>query len=108
MAPTNIIVVESYLEDLASSYFVLSPRGHGLDCHRTWEALYMGAIPIVKSSGMDALFSDLPVLIVKDWSEITESFLLKKWAEMKNTHYNFEKLYLSYWLSWIEQSKHSF
>ena len=29
--------------------FVLSPRGGGYDCHRTWEALLLGSIPIVKS-----------------------------------------------------------
>ncbi|CAF4378106.1 unnamed protein product, partial [Adineta steineri] len=27
--------------------FWLSPRGNGLDCHRTWEALYLDTIPIV-------------------------------------------------------------
>jgi tRNA U38,U39,U40 pseudouridine synthase TruA len=26
--------------------FVISPPGHGLDCHRTWEALALGCIPI--------------------------------------------------------------
>ena len=27
--------------------FILSPAGIGLDCHRTWEALCLGCIPIV-------------------------------------------------------------
>ncbi len=27
--------------------FWLSPRGNGIDCHRTWEALYLDVIPIV-------------------------------------------------------------
>ncbi|CAF1520246.1 unnamed protein product, partial [Adineta steineri] len=26
--------------------FWLSPRGRGLDCHRTWEALYLDIIPV--------------------------------------------------------------
>jgi hypothetical protein len=96
-----------YLDDLASSSFVLSPRGNGFDCHRTWEALYMGAIPIVKTSAMDPAFADLPVVIVKDWSEITENFLLKKWEEMKSKRYNLEKLSLAYWIACIEKAKQS-
>ena len=35
--------------------FVLSPRGAGLDCHRTWEILLLGAIPIVQSSPLDEM-----------------------------------------------------
>lgn len=46
---------DSYLMDVAASKFVLSPRGNGLDSHRTWEALYMGAIPIVRTSAADAM-----------------------------------------------------
>ncbi len=33
--------------------FVLSPHGNGLDCHRTWEALLLGCIPVVKTSAID-------------------------------------------------------
>ena len=43
--------------------FILSPPGAGFDCHRTWEALYLGAIPIVKTSSLDPLYKDLPVVI---------------------------------------------
>ena len=47
-----------------------APRGGGLDCHRTWEMLYFGMIPIVKTSSLDSLFSSLPVIILQDWDEI--------------------------------------
>lgn len=92
----------SYLVDLSRSKFVLSPRGNGLDCHRTWEALLMGAIPIVKSSSLDPLFKDLPVLIVKDWNVINESFLLRQWVRMSLNKYNNEKLFADYWFSVIK------
>ena len=36
-----------WLEHYGTHRFVLSPPGHGLDCHRTWEAILLGAIPIV-------------------------------------------------------------
>jgi hypothetical protein len=49
--------------------FVLSPAGVGLDCHRTWEALVLGCIPIVKSSCIDPVYEGLPVWIIKDWED---------------------------------------
>ena len=51
--------------------FTLSPRGGGLDCHRTWEALVLGSVPVVKSSPLDPLYAGLPVLVVGDWTELT-------------------------------------
>ena len=50
--------------------FSISPHGNGLDCHRTWEDLALGCIVIVKTSLLDPLYKGLPVVIVKDWSEI--------------------------------------
>lgn len=92
---------DDYLTDLARVKFVLSPRGNGLDCLRTWEALYMGAIPIVMTSSLDSLFDDLPVLIVSNWDEITREFLEQKWNEMQAKTYNMKKLKIQYWLRLI-------
>jgi hypothetical protein len=61
--------------------FVVSPHGNGLDCHRTWESLVLGNIVIVKPSSLDPLYEGLPVVIVKDWSEITQASLAKWHAE---------------------------
>jgi len=94
-----------YLEDLTKSIFVVSPRGNGLDCHRTWEALLMGAIPIVISSSLDPMFEDLPVLIVNDWNEITLPMLEAKYLEFQTTTFNNEKKYLDYWLKLIDSFK---
>lgn len=57
--------------------FVISPHGSGLDCYRTWEALWMGAIPIVKRSPIDYLYRDLPVVILDDWRQITPAQLVR-------------------------------
>lgn len=94
-----------YLPHLARSKFVLSPRGNGLDCHRTWEALLMGSIPILRTSSSDVLYEDLPVVIVKEWNEVTEDFLNRKWEEMCAKEYKWEKLYAYYWLNLIESHK---
>lgn len=94
--------LKPYLLDLAKAKFVLSPRGNGLDCHRTWEALYMRAIPIVQTSSLDPLYKDLPVVIVKDWSEVTEAFLEKKHEELQKQTYQWDKLQIAYWLKCIK------
>ena len=81
--------------------FVCSPSGGGLDCHRTWEALVLGCVPIVKSSGMDRLFDGLPVWIVDDWNEVTLEACLTKKEEFAGKTYNYEKLGLEYWVKRI-------
>ena len=58
--------------------FVVSPHGNGLDCHRTWESLVLGNIVIVKRSSLDPLYEGLPVVVVDDWLEITETNL-QRW-----------------------------
>lgn len=90
-----------YLHDLSQSVFVASPPGNGLDCHRTWEALLMGCYPIVKSSTLDPLFEHLPVVIVKDWRDATESLLHKKKREFSNKQWPREKLYAPYWFQQV-------
>lgn len=62
--------------DLCTNYysqfaFVVSPRGNGLDCHRTWEALWCGAIVItVRVGGLESLYKHLPVVVLEDWSDL--------------------------------------
>jgi len=81
--------------------FVLSPFGIGMDCHRTWEALCLGAIPIIKAPNFQKLFEDLPVLIVNEWSEITRELLDKTIKEFKTRQFKYEKLTLKYWINLI-------
>jgi len=77
--------------------FVISPPGNGYDCHRTWEALILGCIPIVKKSAIDTLYENLPVLIVNDWKDVTAELLHDTVACYKNKVFNFDKLNLKYW-----------
>ena len=78
--------------------FVLSPPGFGLDCHRTWEALCLGCIPIVKSLGTNKMYEGLPVLIVNEWSDITRQLLNDTVEHFKNITFNYDKLTLKYWV----------
>lgn len=83
--------------------FVISPHGNGLDCHRTWEALILGCIPIVKKSKIDNLYEDLPVLIVNSWKDINEKLLTKTINNFKNKNFNYERLTLKYWIDQIRK-----
>lgn len=57
-------------KQLMNSYFVISPPGNGLDCHRTWEAIYLGCIPIVLRSALAEEFTrNLPIFAVDDWGD---------------------------------------
>ena len=79
---------EAYLERLASSYFCISPNGNGIDCVRTWEALYVGTIPVVTRSLITEQHSDLPMVVIDDWSEFARidfspSLYTRLWGDWK-------------------------
>lgn len=81
--------------------FIISPHGGGYDCHRLWEGLNLGCIPIVKTSKIDKLYDELPVLIVKEWSDINEELLIKTINEFKKKKFNYDRLTLQYWINKI-------
>lgn len=58
-----------FLAQLNASKFVVSPPGNGPDCHRTWEAMYAGAVPIVLLKSWPFAHLKLPVLAVRGWAE---------------------------------------
>jgi hypothetical protein len=90
--PHKIRRINSW-QNMVTYKYILSPHGNGLDCHRTWEALALGCIPIVKTSPLDPLFAGLPVLIVRDWSDVTHELLNSFIPDTSCM----EKLDLSYW-----------
>jgi hypothetical protein len=58
-----------YLEELASCYFCISPNGIGIDCVRTWEALLVRTVPVVRRSLVTEHHPDYPMIVLDDWSE---------------------------------------
>ena len=110
--PKNLVFYEKERKDRETAYrtqteyaFVLSPHGNGLDCIRTWEALILGCIPIVKKSGLDPLYNNLPVLIVTDWDDVTEELLKKTVEDYKSKNFDMNKLTLKYWVTMINENK---
>ena len=92
--------MDYHYDILALSHFVLSPRGNGLDCFRTWEALALGTIPIVKKSGpFDAIYEGLPVLLVSRWEEVTLELLEKTLQEWRHRRFpNLKSISVAGWL----------
>jgi hypothetical protein len=76
--------------------FVLCPAGGG-----------MGCIPIVKRFNVpcDSIYDDLPVLIVDEWSAITEELLKQTLLDFQRKRdaglFKMEKLELKYWVDKI-------
>uniref|UniRef100_A0AC35EUZ4 Exostosin GT47 domain-containing protein n=1 Tax=Panagrolaimus sp. PS1159 TaxID=55785 RepID=A0AC35EUZ4_9BILA len=101
-----------YLSKSGNAKFILSPPGNGIDPHRNWEALSMGAVPIVlNQSEFQSLFDDMPVMVVNDWSEVTEANMEKFIHERLTNNFSKDeipwrpKLWLRYWLTKIMNAK---
>jgi len=68
---TKRLRVSEYLMALGRHRFVLSPRGNGLDAHRTWEALLVGSIPSMRRTHLQNLHLHLPSRACKCTSACT-------------------------------------
>jgi hypothetical protein len=107
LLPNQVMTVPERALDQLSLYhlysqygFVISPHGRGIDCYRTWEALLMGAIPIVKKSVLDPVYEGWPVVIVEDWREVTHANLeiwLARFAGAWQHQGWDERLTFAYW-----------
>jgi hypothetical protein len=98
--PNKVPRIQSWKKMIEYKY-VISPLGNGLDCHRTWEAIILGCIPIVKKSGLDPMYEGLPVLIINDWSDVTQDLL----DNYKPDYSNIKKIYLQYWIDLFNMYK---
>lgn len=86
----------NYYLSLPDYKFVISPEGNGIDCHRHYEALIAGCIPIMEKNPLiEEKYSNLPILWTTNYSEINKAYLQKKYNEMIDKEYNFAKLFLS-------------
>jgi hypothetical protein len=99
-------IQSEYLKLLNSYKFVLAPPGNGLDTHRSWEAMYLGVVPIVKYSVAMESFQKLglPLWMVREWDEllaVDENMLEKKYEEVKGG-FTSPALFMKYWQSKIQ------
>jgi len=97
-----------YMKEMAQFKFTLSPRGYGIDCYRTWEALLVGSIPVVKHSQLDPLYEGLPILVINEWEELTEGFLNEKYAEIASKSYDLSALFTDYWFKKVDDIREKY
>jgi hypothetical protein len=75
-------VEANYFQQIAEAKFVLCPSGMGYDTYRHWEVLLLGSIPVFESNpGFDRTFEKLPVLIVKNYADVTPELLETTYAK---------------------------
>jgi hypothetical protein len=92
----------NYLTSILNHKFMICASGNaiGCDCHRDWEVIYMGRVPVVeKSDYVEYLFNGIPVLFVDKFEDITEELLINNdhlFEEIQNFDLNrldFIKIY---------------
>lgn len=93
-----------YIHNIIDHFYVLCPRGNGIDCHRTWETLYLCRVPVMLRHRNAEFYQDLPILFVDSWDEVTEDFLESKKEEFLLGGWNFDKLRFQYWRDQIHNA----
>jgi hypothetical protein len=87
---------------LAAPYmFIASPPGNGVDCHRTWEAMYLRSVPIVLRSSLTEHFAalGLPLCLVDSYAEaaLWDEKKLRSVYEKLSPGFESKALWLDYW-----------
>lgn len=107
--PTRFLTPRSHNHKLTTYKFVASPPGNSIESCRTWEALYLQTIPIVKNYAAYRHFVaiGLPLWIVNDWHELTtltSDDLAQRYDELIKRA-NWEPLQMDYWITQINDAK---
>jgi hypothetical protein len=102
---SNGVDYENYINKIYNHKFIISPEGNGIDCHRTWEILYLNSIPIQKKNINNQYYTDLPICFVDSWEDVTEDFLNKEYDRIINSKWNLDKLKMTYWIDKIQKYK---
>ena len=98
----NSMSVKKYRNQLEKSFFVISPPGNGIDCHRTWEAFYHKTIPVLEKRFYLFDHLNLPVFLVDNIEDFFKIDDVKK----KEIYYSIineyrEQIYMDWWIRLI-------
>jgi hypothetical protein len=103
-----------YIKQLSKYFFCLSPPGNGIDCHRTWECILLGVIPICIDSKLTRYFKKIgaPIFIIKEWSDldyyITKDNLYNKYLEIMRESNLQNTVMMDYWIKKINEIRKNF
>ena len=94
---------------LAESRFVISPPGNGIDCHRTWEAMYHKTVPVIEAPYNLFQHIELPILTVNSYYDFFKmSFDERLSLYQKITSRGYPALYMDYWIELINKVRNKF
>ena len=97
-----------YLGEMRAAGLVLCPRGNGHDTHRFYEALLMGAIPIVLKNSYSrrlAAHFSLPHIAVSRWSAATDIQSMRSaFSRVHEGEWDLSALSGRFWLAKLDQS----
>ena len=94
------VALASYLYKLRTTKFAFSPIGSGLDCHRHYEILSFGAVPLVDySETLVELYRNLPMVFVRQWTKVTARTLERAWGAVldRRESYDYRELRRDTW-----------
>jgi hypothetical protein len=100
-----------YFSDLKQFLFIASPRGNGIDCHRTWDALYAGSIPVVEKHIIYDSFNQYPIIQIDSWDSLSYDSFLKKYVnefKEKKIEINYNMLNIEYWFNIIKKEANEY
>lgn len=82
------------------SIAILSLPGYGLDCHRTWEALCLGAVPVVLDVGLGSLYQSAgaPIVEIPSIDSLCWEDLLAHAIELSQSAQDLRFLKRSHWI----------
>lgn len=97
----------NYRKKLNEFMFVASPEGNGVDCHRTWEAIYLKTIPIVVGD-LYKNFPNFPGLVLSSWDDLANlqeddlvNIYIKQLEIINSTPY----IWFEWWSDRIKQAQ---
>jgi hypothetical protein len=87
---------EQYLETLSTYKYCICPEGNGVDCHRIWECLYLGVVPICKNNTLsqNLLKEGFKIEVVDDWNSLDLNTLIQKYKPFEQ---DYTKLKIDYY-----------
>ncbi len=94
------VPIEQFYRQIVSHPYTLSPPGAGPDCHRHWEAIMLGTIPIVLKSPALQILNDLPCLQVDNWGQVTQEYLERNYGRFAERFQNtkaLKRMWFEYW-----------
>lgn len=95
----------TYLKHIENSKFVLCPRGNGLDTHRFYESILMGAIPIVENSTLFPIYLKSTTLVVPSFENLTLNMLENPQNYINDMSFSRKILLMSTWSNMIDSLK---